>query len=166
MNNVIELGGGNCPVYSRKLGNGLNLDCRVGENVDIVTDFEKPLPLPDNEYDLVYSSYAIEHVSWHNLQQFIREIHRILAPRGKALIITANLLEQAKVLVNKEKWELNDLCMVFGNLDYPENSHKSSMSPELATRLFREAGFSRVIVYAHPCPTDMIIEAIKVEVVK
>ena len=152
---AVELGGGNNPVYRP------NCDVRSLPNVDMVVDFEKPIPLPSDEYDFVYSSYVIEHVSWRNLPQFVKEIYRILKVGGIAQIITANLLEQAKVLVNKEKWSLNDLCMVFGDLDYPENSHKSSMSPEMATRLFNEAGFRSVIVYAHPCPTDMILEAVK-----
>lgn len=138
------------------------MDCRKLPSVDIVADFEKPLPLPSNEYDMVYASYVIEHVSWRNLKQFISEIFRILKPDGKAEIVTANLLEQAKVLVSKSKWELNDLCMIFGDLNYAENSHKSSMSPELAVKLFREAGFNKVEVQPLPqCATDMIIKAYK-----
>ena len=159
----IELGGGACPQFSKKLGNGINLDIRAGENVDMVANFEEPLPLPSNEYDFVLSKFVLEHVSWRKISQFISEIYRILKPNGKAIIITANLLEQAKVLVNKSAWDLNDLCMIFGNWDYPENSHKSSMSPELAVRLFKEAGFGKVEVKPLPnCATDMIIEAIKV----
>lgn len=159
---IVELGGGANPLYSKAKGNGINVDCRSLLTVDVVADFEKRLPLSDNEYGYVYSSYCIEHISWRNLKQFISEIYRILKPNGKALIITANLLAQAKVLVSKENWDLNDLCMIFGDLNYPENSHKSSMSPELATRLFKEAGFRNVMVYQHPnCVTDMIIEAVK-----
>lgn len=132
------------------------------ETVDIVCDFERLLPLASNEYDMVYSAFCVEHVSWRRISQVISEIYRILKPKGKAIIITANLLEQAKVLVNKAAWDLNDLCMIFGDLDYPENSHKSSMSPELAARLFKEAGFQIVNISPLPtCQTDMVIEVIK-----
>lgn len=159
---VAELGGGASPHYCRKYGNGVNVDIRPMDTVDIVADFEKPLPLGSEEYELVYSCFAIEHISWRKIPQFISEAYRILKPNGRAIIITANLLEQAKLLVSKATWNLNDLCMIFGDLDYPENSHKSSMSPELATRLFEEAGFRTVSVHPLPtCATDMIIEAIK-----
>lgn len=159
---VCELGGGQCPQFSKKLGNGINLDVRAGENVDVIANFEEPLPLPSNEFDMVFSRFVLEHVSWRKLPQFISEIHRILKVGGKATIVTANLLEQARVLVNKSIWGLNDLCMIFGDLDYPENSHKSSMSPEFAIRLFKEAGFGKVEVESLPnCATDMTIQATK-----
>lgn len=159
---VCEMGGGNYPVYSKKLGTGLNLDVRAGENVDLIVNFEDPLPLPNNEYDMVYSHFVLEHISWRKIPQFLSEIHRVLKVGGKALIVTANLLEQAKVLVNKNQWDLNDLCMVFGDQDYPENIHKSSMSPELAVHLFQKAGFGFVhIVPVKGCITDMEIHACK-----
>lgn len=159
---VVELGGGNSPHYSRKLGNGINVDKRPSEYVDIVADFEEPLPLSSDEFDEVYSAYVFEHISWRKVSQFISEIHRILKMGGKAIIVTANLLEQARVLVNKSIWDLNDLCMIFGGLDYPENSHKSSMSPELAVRLFKDAGFTSVtILPLKGCMTDMVIHANK-----
>lgn len=130
--------------------------------MDIVADLEKPLPLPNDEYDMVYSQFAIEHISWRNLKQFIGEVHRILNQGGRAVIVTANLMEQARVLVQKQEWDINDLCMVFGDQNYPENTHRSSMSPELARRLFKEAGFSTVNIVPLPnCQTDMVIEAYK-----
>lgn len=53
---VIEIGGGDKPTYCKKYGNGVNVDVRPMETVDVVCDIEKPLPLPSNEYDMVYSS--------------------------------------------------------------------------------------------------------------
>jgi len=159
---VCELGGGEKPQFSRKLGNGINVDVRPGENVDVVANFEEPLPLPSDEFDMIVSAFALEHISWRKVSQFISEMYRILKMQGRAIIVTANLLEQARLLVNKFEWDLNDLCMVFGDLDYPENSHKSSMSPELAVRLFTDAGFSTVsIVSLERCMTDMQIQAEK-----
>ncbi len=40
----IELGGGENPRFSKLLGNGLNVDNRALPTVDLVADFEKPLP--------------------------------------------------------------------------------------------------------------------------
>jgi len=153
---AIELGGGSNPQYHP------NVDVRPDKNVDIVADFEKLLPLPDSEYDFVYSAFVLEHVSWRNSKQFVKEICRILKPNGRALIITANLLEQCKVIANSQVWDENFSCMIFGNLDYSDNSHKCGFSPAYAIKLFKEAGFATVQVDPLPqCKTDMVIQAVK-----
>jgi predicted SAM-dependent methyltransferase len=130
--------------------------------VDIVADLNGPLPMPDDSYDRVYSSFAIEHISWRTVPQFIKEVHRILKPGGTCTFITANLLEQCRLAVRTGNWDENVPGMIFGGQDYPENTHRCGFSPDLAIRLFREAGFSGVAVRPLPqCKTDMIVEARK-----
>lgn len=154
---IIELGGGDKPQFRP------NLDVRAGPTIDIVSDLNQPFPLPNNSYDGIYCSYCIEHVSWRKIRQFISESCRILKPGGVALFITANLLEQARILlVENDNWEDKDICGIFGDQDYPENSHKTGFSPKYARKLFIEAGFSSVVILPHPnCVTDMLIEARK-----
>ncbi|GAG64247.1 unnamed protein product, partial [marine sediment metagenome] len=94
---------------------------------------------------------------------------------GYAVICTANLLEQAKILVGKKEWDFGEnsvISMIFANQDFPDNTHKSGMSPELAIRLFKEAGFMNIRILPMPhsygffgseWPIDMIIEAQKPE---
>jgi predicted SAM-dependent methyltransferase len=157
---LIELGGGNRPLIRP------NVDIRPGPTVDIVADLGKPLPLESETYDGVYSQYALEHISWREVRGFLKETYRVLRPGGRAVFVTANLLEQAKRLVQRDEegWEDTDVCMVFGDLDYPENSHKCGFSPEFAFRLFREAGFQDVLIVPHgEFKTDMIVEAKKAE---
>jgi len=50
---VIELGGGDRPYFRP------NLDIRSGTSIDIVADFNEPLPIPDNEYNGVFSNFAL-----------------------------------------------------------------------------------------------------------
>jgi predicted SAM-dependent methyltransferase len=159
---VVELGGGNSPRYCRKYGNGVNVDVRLMETVDIVADFEKPLPLPSNEYDMVYSAFCIEHLSWRKVSGFVGEVYRILQTGGKVIIVTANLKEQAQVIATKEVWDGTESNLIFGGQDHEGNFHKNGFSPEYLERVFREAGFSKVIVYPLPtCSTDMVLEAQK-----
>lgn len=153
---VLELGGGNKPVFHP------NLDIKPLPNVDIVANLERLLPIGDESYDGVYSAYAIEHISWRWVKRFVSEVHRILRLGGTAVFVTANLKEQAKVIAGKGAWDGSESCMIFGDQDYPENIHKCGFSPEYAGRLFGEAGFERVEIKPHPdCSTDMIIEALK-----
>jgi predicted SAM-dependent methyltransferase len=153
---ILELGGGNCPQFRP------NLDIRKEPNVDIVADLNESLPIKNEEWDGIYSSYQLEHLSWRKIKSFIKEVYRILKPGGCAVFITADLLEQARIIT--EVPELNDkwVGMIFGDNDYPENAHRAGFSPEYAGRLFKEAGFERVSVIRHPnWRGDMIIEVEK-----
>lgn len=153
---ILEIGGGDNPRYRP------NLDIRPGPQVDIVADLNGSLPLPDESFEHVYSCFAIEHLSWVKIPQFLSEVHRILAPGGSCTFITANLLEQCRKAVETETWDENVPGMIFGGQDYPENTHRAGFSPDYAIRLFRAAGFSGVSVQPLPrCHTDMIIEARK-----
>ena len=154
---VLEVGGGDKPYFRP------NLDCRPMPTVDIVCDLSEVWPIESESYDGVFSQYILEHVSWRRISLLMSEIHRILKPNGVSCNITANLLEQCKLAIKwfeeGKGWEVSQ--MLFGDQDYPENSHKNGFSPAYAIKLFREAGFHEVTIFEHPCPTDMIIQARK-----
>jgi len=153
---VIELGGGDNPYFRP------NLDVRNGPNIDIVADFNKELPLQDNEYDGVFSSYCIEHISWRNVRSFLKEVYRILKNKGKAVFVTANTKSQMKWVLEQEEWNDDSSSIIFGDQNYDENTHRNSLSPEYAIKLLTEAGFSNIITLPHgQLGTDMIIEASK-----
>lgn len=154
---AVELGGGANPSFHP------NVDCRQLPNVDLVADFEKPLPfLPSNEFDLVYSAFALEHISWRNIPQFVNEIYRILKQNGRAVIITADLRAQCLFILRKTVWTFAEVETIFGSQDFAENTHKSSMSQELAFSVFTKAGFKNInIQQVGICSTDMQIEGQK-----
>jgi len=153
---VLEVGGGDRPQFHP------NIDIREGPSVDIVADLNEPLPVEAESYDGVFGMYIIEHISWRRVRQFISEAHRVLRPGGVTVQITANLLEQAKQLVETAEWKDNLVCQIFGDNDYPENTHRCGFSPQYAIKLFRETGFHEVTIYEHPATkTDMIIQAKK-----
>ena len=82
---IIELGGGNRPYFRP------NVDVRAGENIDIVADFNEPLPLNDEEYDGVVSVYCIEHVSWRKVKLFVDECFRILKVGGRLVLCSPKI---------------------------------------------------------------------------
>lgn len=139
-----------------------NLDSRWVPGVDLTCDFYHPLPVPDKSFDGVWAKFVLEHISWRKMRQFIAEMHRILAPGGVAVVVTANLLEQCKRLVEAPEWDNDLICMLFGDQDYPENTHHCGLSPAYAVKLFKEAGFYEVRVLPWPAAaTDMVVEAWK-----
>jgi len=156
--NVIELGGGNRPFFRP------NLDIRKEENVDIVADFNEPLPINDNQYNGVFSHYCIEHISWRKVKGFLNEVYRILKPSSKAVFVTANTEIQMKWVLDHDEWNDNCSCIIFGDQDYSDNTHKNSLNPKYAIKLLSETGFENIIILPHgELGTDMIIEATKPE---
>ena len=150
----LELGGGATPQLHP------NLDLRKVDGVDIIASLEHPLPIKSDSIDELQCTYAIEHISWRKIDQFVLEISRILKPNGIATFLTANLKEQAKAIAGRE-WDGSESCMVFGDQDFGENAHKCGFSPESAKSLFEKAGLTTEISPHPNCPTDMVIRAVK-----
>jgi len=163
-NIVIELGGDPEHPYFRP-----NVNIVGGPAVDMVADLNNQFPLESESYDGVFGNFVMEHIRHAKLRQFISELHRILRPSGIVVMITSNLLEQAKVLVERESWNDDLIYMIFGgNPDYAGNYHHTGYSPEYIIKLFKEAGFNSVTIYKHPVAiqimgrsTDMIVQARK-----
>lgn len=67
----------------------------LGENLKqkavniCAADLNEPLPLDDEDFDVVHSNQVIEHL--YNTDVYIKEIYRVLKPGGYAIISTPNL---------------------------------------------------------------------------
>ena len=54
-------------------------------------DVREPLPLPDQSFDYIFSEHVIEHVSYADGAQFIRDCFRVIKPGGRLRLATPNL---------------------------------------------------------------------------
>lgn len=154
---MAEIGGGEHPIIRP------NIDLRPMPTVDVVANVSLGIPLQAESLDGLYASFILEHMPTLRVRHFIAEVHRILAPGGVAVLITANLEAQVKRFLEAREWNESLLCMIFGgDPPYEENFHRTGFSPAFAHRLFKEAGFYDVKVFRHPhCETDMIIQVLK-----
>ena len=76
----------------------LNTDLHGYGREDIVyLDVRKPFPLPDASFDLVYSEHMIEHLTYAEGQQCLRECVRVLRPGGRIRIATPSLESLARL---------------------------------------------------------------------
>lgn len=158
---IIELGGGAQPQWHPNVDVRPCFDATGHPTVDFTADFGQPLPIMSDEWDVVFSRYAIEHISWRQVRGFVSEIFRILKPGGTAVIVTADAEAQMRWALAQDWDERVSQCLG-GDQEYLENSHKTFFNPTWAARLFREAGFSSVLVYPHgEFKTDMVIEVMK-----
>ncbi len=66
----INIGGGNTKIEGYK-----NIDILPLENVDIVCDLTKNIPLEDDSVDMVYARHSFEHIQ--NLPHLVEELYRV-----------------------------------------------------------------------------------------
>lgn len=96
-------------------------------------DIETPWPYPDGTFDLVVCSEVLEHVFFP--EKIIREITRVLKPRGQVIISTPNLYSLG-----------NRLALLYGKkcalIEYPYNQeHIRHYSFGGLKKILKEAGF-------------------------
>ena len=161
---ILELGGGS----NRHPMSDCNVDCQALPGVDFVADFDKPLPIKTGEWDGVLSIYALEHVGWRSMRQFMSEVFRVLKPGGKAIFVTPNLEAQVHwAQQNQNGWDGKPFFesaseIIFGSQNYNDNTHKSWVSPPAVIDLFQRAGFEEINVTPHgERNTDLAIMATK-----
>lgn len=167
---VLELGAGS----SRNPATDVCTDVRPAPHVDFILDLEKPFTQEQNqgvssdEFDCVLGVFCLEHVTWRKIPQLLSEVHRVLKTGGRAVFVTSNAekqLEWAKK--NPDGWDGKDFfssvsCILFGDCDYPENSHKSFFTPSILSDLFSRAGFVDTLVSpAGARLTDLVVEGVK-----
>jgi SAM-dependent methyltransferase len=59
----------------------------------------RPIPFPDNHFDIVYSSHFIEHIPKSSIVNFMRECHRVLKPSGIIRIVVPDFENIAREYV-------------------------------------------------------------------
>ncbi len=167
---IIELGGGANPLVHPNVDARQCYDAQGRPTVDFTADFNAPLPIQSDEWDGVVSVFALEHVSWRKVPDFLREVIRIIKPGGKFVCVIPNTEAQLKwIEKNPTGWDEKSSfdscsCILYGDQDYPENSHRSYFSPDIVTKLFSEVGFSNILVRPYgERATDMCIECAKPE---
>lgn len=60
-----------------------------GENIEFLLSKAEELPFPDETFDCVTSGFAMRNLT-NNINTVLKEIHRVLKPRGKIVILEMN----------------------------------------------------------------------------
>ena len=164
----IELGGGENPRFRPNVDVRPCTDANGNGTVDFTANFEEPLPISSDEWDLVYSHFAIEHISWRKVPQFLAEVFRITKPGGAVVMAMPDTLAQMHwTLQHLDGWDGHDLfesasCVLYGDQTYSDNAHKAYFDNRSAHKLFHAAGFTDIDIRAYgERKTDMLVTARK-----
>ena len=70
-----------------KFPGAIGLDCKPNTKADVIANLDEfPFPFRDNSFAEIRAIHVIEHVS--DVMRAMEEFHRLLAPGGRALIVT------------------------------------------------------------------------------
>ncbi len=126
-------------------------------------DISKPLPLESNSIEEILANDVLEHLQRYEVEPVLREFYRVLEPEGRLTIKSPNIRVLAFALASGAISDTEFERKMYGDQNYPENTHKCGFSPAiLASRLAR-AGFS---IKSSVDGTDgdwsnLIVEAVK-----
>ncbi|MBE9031541.1 class I SAM-dependent methyltransferase [filamentous cyanobacterium LEGE 11480] len=104
------------------------------------------LPMPNQSFDCVVSTWTL--CSIPDVEQAIREVHRVLKPQGKFFLIEHGLSDQPKV----QTWQarINPMQKVFGDgchLDRDMQQLVSQVFPAVELEQFPEPSLPQFIGY-------------------
>jgi predicted SAM-dependent methyltransferase len=135
---IADLGSGPVSPYMKEDGTVISFDIREEVKPSVVCDLKK-IPVPDQEFDIVFSSHTLEHFSWAKVDKILEEWSRILKVGGELRLIVPNLRFVARRLL-EDRIVPTDLWVLYGEQDYPKNFHATGFTPNMLKSLVTSMG--------------------------
>ena len=114
------------------------------------------IPVPDSTYDGVYNLGVMEHFTEPEIQQILKEFHRVLKPGGKIALFWPPAFGVTVRFLAFTHWVLHKLGKTDIKLHPDEITHVRSRSQ--AGAYLQESGFSLVEFYFGP--RDLFTQAV------
>jgi len=135
---IADLGSGGAQIYMRDEGNVVSFDIREDTKPSVVCDLRR-IPVPDETFDIVYSSHTLEHFSYNDTHKILKEWLRILKVGGELRIIVPNL-KHVGMRIAKDEMQMTDMWILYGEQDYPKNFHAAGFTPKMLQSLAESMG--------------------------
>lgn len=135
---IADIGSGPVSPYMLDEGKIISFDIREEVRPDVVCDVRR-IPVPDETFDIVHASHILEHFGWPYADKVLKEWARILKVGGEIRIAVPNLRYVAKRLL-ADQIIPTDMWVLFGEQDYPKNSHIGGFTPNLLKSLVESIG--------------------------
>lgn len=135
---VADIGSGPMSPYMVEDGKVTTFDIREEVKPDVVCDVRK-LPVPDQTFDVVFSSHTLEHFAWGVVDKVLKEWSRVLKVGGELRLVVPNARYVAKRLWD-DALVPTDLWVLYGEQDYAKNFHATCFTPNMLKSLVASLG--------------------------
>ena len=120
---------------------------------------EEPLPFKDNSIEHVYASHVLEHIYWYKIDDALKEVYRVLKPKGIFEVHVPDFKVIVKAFLEKNmpdnwrrynksgdfmKW-VNGRLFAYNKEGHGDlYSHKACFDEAYLTQCLKSAGFKNV----------------------
>lgn len=136
---IADIGsGGSISPYMADEGRVVTFDIREEVRPNVVCDVRK-LPVPNETFDIVYSSHTLEHFSFQTVDKVLKEWTRVLKVGGELRLAVPNLRYSAQRILD-DQITPTDYWVLYGEQDYPKNFHAVGFTPNTLRGLVESLG--------------------------
>jgi SAM-dependent methyltransferase len=133
-----------------KYPGAIGLDRNPNTRADVVADLDRvPYPFRDSSFREIRATHVIEHVS--DVIATLEEFHRLLAPGGRAVIVTPHYTDFSSFCDPTHKWHLNSFSLRYFGEDnggygyYSKARFRESLTHVRLLALWRYTGFEFLV---------------------
>ncbi|KAE9024309.1 hypothetical protein PF006_g3514 [Phytophthora fragariae] len=123
------------------------VDANDGDIVDFVMHMANLYAFPDSSVDAMYGSHVLEHCTHgvgHELENTLREWHRVLRPGGQLFVSVPNLFVLATLFINESiphDHRMWFMTVIFGGQTDVYDVHKVGFDEAILVAYLERAGF-------------------------
>jgi len=121
------------------------------DNIDLYSDDPRVIKMdirkldyPNDSADEIWAEHCIEHCSYKETPEILREWCRVLKPGGKITIAGPNSDRMFRVWLAKEPGYWRMMRGIFGQQTNPGQFHYSALSFDYLKMLMENAGFKEI----------------------
>ena len=133
-----------------KYPGAIGLDRNPNTRADVLADLDRfPFPFADRSFSQIRAIHVIEHVS--DIIGMMEEFYRLLAPGGRAVIVTPHYTDFSSFCDPTHRWHLNSFSLRYFGPDHAGYAYYSSARfREISTHvkllsLWRYLGFELLV---------------------
>lgn len=124
----------------------VHIDIRKLPHVDYVASVDKLDMFKDNSVDLIYACHLLDHFRRNQVEDVLREWHRVLKSGGILRLAVSDFEKLVEVYL-----KYRDLKLILGPLvgrqDYPENTHYTAFDYSTLAEVLKKVGFKNIYRY-------------------
>jgi len=124
----------------------IHVDIRKLPHVDYVTSADKLKMFKEGSVDLIYACHILDHFKRGQIDDVLKEWHRVLKPGGILRLAVSDFEQIVKVYLKYKDFKLV-IGPLMGRQDYPANTHGMIFDFSYLYEFLKKAGFKKIRRY-------------------